>query len=581
MWGGAGTKAEKTGFMERENAFPFWVVIMMGAWLILSQWFFSTGFSPRWDVPYHMNRVEGIKEGLLAGQFPVRVHAYQMNGFGTLDGIFYPDTFLYFPAFLRLFDVPVEIAYNAYWIFAILFGLLASWYGYAIWLNSVKRGAVAAMIYHSTYWFLWCMWEGPGSCLAYWFLPMFFASLLCMLTRNDGKRYWTGFVLAFTVIAQAHVVNAIFCLLATLVCCLVFHRRLLEPDRRMDLLKAGVFSVLLNLWRGVPFLYFYRTIDFHLKNATTYTQSGYASLQYTTSSLSALADSQFILGGPVVLLTLFFLVKHPREYRIPYLLTVCIVGFLLAMNWSRFPWESIEKMWGGGALAKLQTPVRFLPLAEVFLCRYLGTFVVEFFRGMPRILPAIVGIACCVIGICSTSSFVQPEGGRIPVGNYQKGDYRYVGKLPSYTIPGDVCTYVQEDYIYNDVTFFEMKNRNGTIPGPEDFYSDAYIYDIYKQGTTALFSYEAAQETSVQLPLFYYPGYVAEDDKGNLLILQEGEHHFMQVVLPQGSARVQVHYAGLWFLRIFDAVSLAALFAFVLIWRRECREERDLWKKIS
>ena len=66
------------GFIGREKVFPFWIIVMMGAWIILSQWFFSTGVSPRWDVSYHMNRVEGIKEGLLAGQFPVRIHAYQM-----------------------------------------------------------------------------------------------------------------------------------------------------------------------------------------------------------------------------------------------------------------------------------------------------------------------------------------------------------------------------------------------------------------------------------------------------------------------------------------------------------------------
>lgn len=557
-------------FIGREKASPFWILVMMVVWVILSQWFFSTGFSPRWDVPYHMNRVEGIKEGLLAGQFPVRIHAYQMNGFGTLDGIFYPDTFLYFPAFLRILGVPVEIAYNAYWILAIFIGLLASWYGFGIWLDSVKRGAVAAMIYHSTYFFLWCMWEGPGSCLAYWFLPMFFATLLCMLNRDDRKHQWVGFVIAFTVIAQSHVVNTIFCILATLVCCLIFHRNLLNPNRRMALLKAGVFSMLLNVWRGVPFLYFYHTVDFHLKNAS-YTQSGYTSLQQTTSSLSALIDSQFILGGPIIFLTLFFLVKHPKECNLQFALTVCTVGLLLAMNWAKFPWESIEKMWGG--LTKIQTSIRFLPLANVFLCRYLGAFVVDFFRGKSYIWPAAVGVACCMVGIYSTSSFVQPEGGHIPVGNYQKGYYRYVGKLPSYTIPGDMCAYVQEDYIYNDVTFFTMKNRNGTIPGPEDFYSDANLYDIYKQGTTVSFSYEANQDTAAQLPLFYYPGYVAEESQGHRLELREGEHHFMEVMLPKGSAKVQVHYAGLYFFRIFDVISLGALFVFLLLWKRECRED--------
>ena len=146
------------------------------------------------------------------------------------------------------------------------------------------------------------------------------------------------------------------------------------------------------------------------------------------------------------------------------------------------------------------------------------------------------------------------------------GNYRFIGELPSYATKD---AYLQEDYLYADVVFHEMKNREGNILGPDDFYSDAWIYNAKKQGTTISFSYEASKDSVAQMPLFYWPGYVAVDGMGKELTVRPGEHHFMEVLLPKGAGTVHMHYAGLWFFRLFDAISLVSLVAFVyLCWRQ-------------
>lgn len=53
------------------------------------------------DMLFHLNRIEGIASGLRCGQFPVRIHASTLLGYGYAASEFYPELFLYIPAILR------------------------------------------------------------------------------------------------------------------------------------------------------------------------------------------------------------------------------------------------------------------------------------------------------------------------------------------------------------------------------------------------------------------------------------------------------------------------------------------------
>lgn len=47
------------------------------------------------DLAFHLNRIEGIKKGLLSGQFPVRIHPTHFGGYGYATPIMYPEMLLY------------------------------------------------------------------------------------------------------------------------------------------------------------------------------------------------------------------------------------------------------------------------------------------------------------------------------------------------------------------------------------------------------------------------------------------------------------------------------------------------------
>ena len=59
------------------------------------------------DMNFQLYRIEGIKDGLLSGQFPVRIHPTHANGYGYATPVLYPELFLYIPAVFRLMGMSV------------------------------------------------------------------------------------------------------------------------------------------------------------------------------------------------------------------------------------------------------------------------------------------------------------------------------------------------------------------------------------------------------------------------------------------------------------------------------------------
>jgi hypothetical protein len=91
------------------------VFSLLGIILLSSLPLLRNGF-PRYttDLNFFLMRVDGLKDGLLSGAFPVRIQPNWLNGYGYATSIFYGDLFLYFPAILRILGVSVQNAYFCY-----------------------------------------------------------------------------------------------------------------------------------------------------------------------------------------------------------------------------------------------------------------------------------------------------------------------------------------------------------------------------------------------------------------------------------------------------------------------------------
>ena len=66
------------------------------------------------DLSIHLSRIEGLKAGLLAGQFPVRMDPAIINEKGYPFSLMYSDVFLYPAAVLRILGFSLRTSYKVY-----------------------------------------------------------------------------------------------------------------------------------------------------------------------------------------------------------------------------------------------------------------------------------------------------------------------------------------------------------------------------------------------------------------------------------------------------------------------------------
>ena len=539
---------------QRENSLSYWLGVMAIAAVILSFPFFSATGYETIDTIFHLSRIEGIKEGLLSDCLPVRIDGYSLNGYGMPLGIMYPDLLLYFPALLRVYGVSLAVSYNLFWVLVTWLGLAVAWRGFTVWSGNLASGAVAAMLYNSSFIMMIHLGMSPGDYPAMCALPLIMGALYAVLARPGGDKYWPECAAAFTLSAQSHVLTTLLAVLLSVGFLLYYARSWMGSRRcRSAVAKTAVFCLLLNVWRLVPMLYFYTNVSFHI-----FAEPWSHSLHEVTSNWPNLVKSQFFVGYPLAALGMFFLGRKTTRGNKGWLAAVLTMIVLVLMLWQAFPWVKLESLLPTEDFlaTRFQYPHRFLFFGLPFICYYLGKFIAELPKKYLLVYPATAGLVCCLWGIYFAMYGTWYFYGNVPQ-IMGLGERHTWDSVPSYGI--------QEDYLYSDVVFRDLRNGKNEVPGPGDFISSAEIFDVHKRGTAVNFSYNAATSTTVRLPLFYWPGYAARSvQTGSDLPISATNNHIMQVTVPPGTDTVCVHYAGLWWFRIFDIISLLSLFMFII-----------------
>ena len=548
------TTKEKSNKILYADEWKFWSLLLLVFGAIYVYPYYSTEYLNYTDVPFHLNRIEGIKESLLGGEFPARVHGYQMNGYGTLDGVMYPDLLLYLPALLRILGAPLALSWNIFWIFLVFLGLLTAFLGFTIWSQNIRKGAVAALFLQGSEMGFFALGAAVGDYTAFFALPLVFGALIKILEDEKYAKYWYFLVIGFTIIFETHIVTTVILSFLIFAILILNFKALKNKIQRAAILKSAAFGVLLNIWFAAPFAYFYKTVDFHINNPKLAD-----SLHRFSVNFETIASEQFHLGLPIfILLVLLLILKRTRKNK-AFITSVFAYAFVLFATHNYFPWEWIENnIPGGSFLPNFQFPLRFVPFGLVFVIYYIGSLFCDISK--KKYLIGSTAFLICIVSI-----FVSFQD-RFPVyfdeNNAPIRDYKSAENLPSYTTEN---VRVQEDYLYADIDFYKLRNEKNEVYSSKDYKTDAKLFDIKKQGVRLEFSYLSDHDTKIQVPLFYFKGYEAKDENGNRLDVYSGENRFMEVRVPKGEHTVKIRYAGLNGFKICDVVSFVTLIIFCVI----------------
>ncbi|MDE5893800.1 MAG: hypothetical protein K2H45_12840, partial [Acetatifactor sp.] len=224
------------------------------------------------DLNFHLYRIEGIKDGLLSGQFPVRLHPTHNHGYGYISSSVYPELFLYFPALLRLLGASPVMAYNT---FLTMINAVTAWIMY-VCAKGITRsrygGLLASVLYTLSTWRIMNLYyrAALGEALAMVFFPVLLYGLYLLLT-GDHRKWWV-LALGCSGIFQSHIISTVFAAFTILAAAAVYCREFLQKQRFLGFVRAGVLTVLLNLWYLVAFVTYYLGEDLAIKHTPENTE---------------------------------------------------------------------------------------------------------------------------------------------------------------------------------------------------------------------------------------------------------------------------------------------------------------------
>lgn len=562
--------------------------VMVGLFLITliaSLPFLQDGVMIGADLGYHLMRIEGVKDGILSGQFPLRIEPEWLYGHGYANSIFYCNTLLYFPAILRLLGFTVNASFQMYCIGINIATVCIGYYCFSRIFKDRVIGLICTALHTLSifriYKFVITAALGEGS--AYTFMPLILYGLYRVFTEDSSstsyRKSWIPIALGYAGLMQTHVLTCEITAFLTIIVCLFMIRKLFVKETFLVLAKATSAAIAMSCWYLVPFLDYFLNEDIHMHyvSARTIQDRGLylpvlffnwwplgnnAMLGNEGMTESHAMGIGMVMGiGFAVFCVLWFsgTWKKERGALISLGKTACVLGgLLMLMSLNIFPWDYIQNLNGVTAslVSSIQFPNRFLGWGTVFLACVWGCLL-RYFKDSERKWYYYLGVILILSSITTSSVYLTDYTCK------DKG-YHHI-----YNEEGMGFGYISGAEYLIEGTRQEKLEFAVPVPGADVEllgYQKEYLHVKFhgvNRGNT---------ESYVDLPLLLYKGYRAYDTvSGSELQLTYGENNVVRVLLPaQYDGEVKVKFVSPISWRIGEIITYGWFFSFVAspLWKR-------------
>lgn len=521
------------------------------------------------DMTFHLSRIEGIKEGLLSGEFPVRINPVQLNGYGMPTGIFYPDVFLYLPAILRMLGVPLLTSWKCFLVGINLITAFAGWWAFATFSRSLRIGAASSCLYLVSFYRLLKLYLAfdVSEVLAMAFLPAALAAVWVTLRRDAS--YWPMAVFFSVCVLLSHIITSIFLVVATALIVAASLSRFRHADVRQAVGKAVGFIFLLALWFYAPLWYFHHHMEYVMKAVT-----GQELWYWMIFPLSKL---DFYIGSLMMVLLIGTLLwaLHRQMHR---------KGFwpLIAGGIAVLFLVSTPQIWRmvGTAASFLQTPIRLMAFAVICLSLAVAIGLdaagwLQRWRGLVMLF-FVIAMGVTNYGWLAGHTYFP----------WQSRSTEGIAVVHRSTA-SDYLMHLDLGYGYNGAEDYmdagvrkQIERAGGSLQEKlqdHDLHPSDSLEIIRRSGNDFLLHGMSGDDGWVQLPVFWYDGYAAWDvEKGEACPIKRNGDGQVSVYLPPFVGNVHVWYEGLPWFHVTDLASWFGLFWYLYasyrVWRRRMDE---------
>lgn len=532
------------------------------------------------DLKFHLTRLEGIKDGLLNGVFPVKIQSNWLGGEGYAVSVFYGDMLLYIPAILRVFGVSIQASYNFYVLFinAITVGIA---YHCFTKMSDRKIGLLATFIYSFNIFRLYDIYTraAVGEYTAMAFLPLVLYGLWKVYSlpeeSKEHEKSWITITIGCLGIFLSHMLSTEMTALFVIITVVILWKRTLRKANLKVLLKAIGATLLLSLWFLVPFLDYMMSETYAFTYSGRYEpyklegRSGFLVQLFMTSydvigvsgGIGVAGWMPYTLGLASILILIGWFVfcmgekardkaKNKEEYLAVFL---CVLSLFLTMKKFPYTWLVNKIPILQFAAQSLQYPMRFFAVAGVLLAWLLCVVMrkewiddrkKKIFGGVLLILSIWQGLAFISEFMDESSVYYIYQGGGLGYDEIMMGEYIPVIEA-------------------EDIYVSEFKEKYTSLANVLTYDADAInVEEWYRENGNVIVDVQnlSGEKQQLEVPLILYKGYKAYTDNGKELELQPGNLYRATVTIPAGyCGEISVGFYEPWYWRVCEILSLVTL----------------------
>ncbi len=515
----------------------------------------------------HLLRIIGVDNIIKSGEFPPYIYSKFCDGFGYAINVFYPPIVTYIPLLFKLFFKHYYTCLKIYSFITILVSGFAMYKLVEEISDKREIALISAIFYIFIPYRLATIYTrfAIGEFSAYMFFPMVFLGLYNLLNKDGKKHYFITIGAAGLMLT--HTISTEYTAIFSLIYILLNFKKLRNREVIKKLLINIIFILLISAFFLIPLLEYKLYADYTMFSTVSMFGTG----EYVSGTglkiIQLFKDIEpggvsFELGITFIILSIlgiFTFWKMKKEYKEIYLTFLVIALISIFMATEYFPWKFMPDV-----LCTLQFAWRMLAFFEfsmsILIAFNLFTLITIISKNVNGLLVAL-SIILVILTMQKINYDYRYEEKKIYNDKEYEQSIEAKEKLSYMSINRDYlpvkATKTQQDYIGI------RENRVYVLSG------DAKIENENKNNIKLTFMVkDAKQNTMLELPYLYYPGYEVKIKVDNLeekLETFESDYGFIATKLPQDirQAEIIVEYKGTILEKISFVVSLMAIIAFI------------------
>ena len=539
------------------------------------------------DLSFHLLRIEGIKQGLIMGDFPIKIQPNWLSGNGYAVSVFYGDVMLYIPALLRLCGFNITESYNIFVFLNNLATCLVSYFCFKGMTGSSKAAVTGSMLYTLSLYRLINIYirSAVGEYTAMIFLPLIVYGMWKIFTediKTSGyRKNWIVPAIGLAGIINTHILTCEMTAGFIIILCIVLIKKVFRKETFIVLVKTVVYTCILCAGFLVPFLDYMLRGGFVITSGQQFEAgiqqfgvfigqlfvpfAGYEGITYNVmqgmaGEFSPTTGLAVIAGAVMLVYALTTAYIKEKKFRV---CSWIMLGFGMAslfFSSHLFPWDILQKMNSlfNKIVCTFQWPWRFLTVAALTLATG-SVIALAAFEKKGEVYKWVVAVLAGIAVIQAGTLMSDIMNTAQPYAVYTEA------ALDTNDLIG--CEYLPSGG-KKEVLSWQYATATDNLDFEQTYrYNNKVIFNVNNN----------SDETGlVTFSMVYYRGYTARDNNtGKKLMTYPADSYTTGVVIePSYSGEVVVEFEGFWYWRVAAVVSIISLAVL-------CTQACAAWKKIE